>query len=123
MCCFCWKAVIVVDSQLLEHERVAEYKARGHSWPAPEEDFIPNTKGWRDIFQRRLKQVQHIENPHEKNNGFVSSVYQAFISKNFTEYGWALTKAPQVRIFFYSTHIFFKKASKFDIDKKISFSF
>ena len=96
LCCIYWK---VVDSQLLEHERVAEYMARGHTWPAPDEDFIPNTKGWREIFQRRLKQIQHIENTHEKYNGFVSAVYQAFISKNFTEYGWALTKAPQVRTY------------------------
>eukprot|EP00560_Eucampia_antarctica_P007149 CAMPEP_0197823968 /NCGR_PEP_ID=MMETSP1437-20131217/1285_1 /TAXON_ID=49252 ORGANISM="Eucampia antarctica, Strain CCMP1452" /NCGR_SAMPLE_ID=MMETSP1437 /ASSEMBLY_ACC=CAM_ASM_001096 /LENGTH=294 /DNA_ID=CAMNT_0043423407 /DNA_START=211 /DNA_END=1095 /DNA_ORIENTATION=+ len=45
--------------------------------------------------ERRLNQIHHIKDTHAKYNGYMSTIYQSFIGKNFTEYGWALTKAPQ----------------------------
>jgi len=86
----------LVQCQLNEGERVSEYQKREYQWPAPDEDFIPNTEGWRAIMRRRFNQVQEIKDHGDKYNGFMSTVYQSFIGKNFTEYGWALTKAPQV---------------------------
>jgi len=80
---------------LAENERVEEYKKRGHVWPPKNEDFVPNTPGWRKIMMRRLEQVHHIEDTAHKYNGFMGSVYSSLISKNFTENGWALTRAPQ----------------------------
>lgn len=45
--------------------------------------------------KRRLDQVQRIEDPHDMYNGWVATVHSALIAPNFTEYGWAVTRAPQ----------------------------
>lgn len=82
-------------SALSEYDRVEEYNKRGHVWPPKDDDFVPNTPGWRQIMRRRLDQVHHISEMGQKYNGFVSAVYSSMIAKNFTENGWALTRAPQ----------------------------
>uniref|UniRef100_A0A7S2E5N1 Alpha-ketoglutarate-dependent dioxygenase AlkB-like domain-containing protein n=1 Tax=Ditylum brightwellii TaxID=49249 RepID=A0A7S2E5N1_9STRA len=78
-----------------EGERVKEYNRRGHVWPPRDEDYVPNTPGWRRLMERRFSQVMSVENTGDKYNGFMSTVHTAFNCKNFTENGWALTRAPQ----------------------------
>jgi len=74
---------------------VNEYHKRGHTWPPKPEDYIPNTKGWRKLMQRRLNQVEHISDLSQRYNGFMVTVYSSLIAPNFTENGWGLTRAPQ----------------------------
>ncbi|KAL7543955.1 hypothetical protein ACHAXR_013368 [Thalassiosira sp. AJA248-18] len=80
---------------LNEHERVAEYHKRNYTWPPLDEEYIPNTEGWRRIMKRRLEQVQRIENGRDMYNGWVATIHTGLIAPNFTEYGWAVTRAPQ----------------------------
>ena len=54
---------------LIEHERVAEYNKRNYTWPPLDEEYVPNTKGWRKIMQRRFEQVQRIEDRSDMYNG------------------------------------------------------
>ena len=54
---------------LNELERIRAYHERNYTWPPLEEEFIPNTNGWRRIMQRRLEQVQRIENRGDMYNG------------------------------------------------------
>lgn len=58
-----------VTAALVEHERVAEYEKRNHTWPPLNDDYIPNTDGWRKIMERRFEQVQRIEDRGDMYNG------------------------------------------------------
>ena len=60
---------LFVSAGLYEPERVAEYHRRNHTWPPLDEDFIPNTDGWRKIMRRRMEQVQRIEDTDDMYNG------------------------------------------------------
>lgn len=44
---------------------------------------------------RRFEQVQRIEDSNDMYNGWVATVHTGLIAPNFTEYGWAVTRAPQ----------------------------
>ena len=80
---------------LLESDRMDEYHRRGHQWPPRPEDFTPNTPGWRKIGERRIEQLRNIkENPYD---GYMVTCHTALNCKNFTENGWGLSKAPEVR--------------------------
>ncbi|KAL9182265.1 LOW QUALITY PROTEIN: hypothetical protein ACHAXT_012917 [Thalassiosira profunda] len=81
--------------QLDEGDRVAEYRARGHTWPPLPSDYIPPTPGWQSTFERRFRQIEYLTDEGAKYNGFMSAVHSALIAPNFTEYGWGLTRAPQ----------------------------
>lgn len=83
------------DGQLVETERVAEYNARKHTWPPQENEYIPDTAGWRAFKALRFRQIERIENLGDKYNGYMSAVYSALVAPNFTENGWGLTRAPQ----------------------------
>ena len=81
--------------QLDEGDRVNEYHARNHQWPPLPTDYVPpNSPGWRHIFERRFAQVDRITDGESKYNGYMSTVHSALLAPNFTEYGWAITKAP-----------------------------
>jgi len=75
-----------------EEDRVREFYARGYSWPF--EKLVPDTPGWRNIFERRFEQLRRIEDSNERYNGWVQSVSAAMVAPNFTESGWGLTRAP-----------------------------
>ena len=79
---------------LYEGDRVEEYHKRKYVWPPRDSDFIPNTDGWKNIFQRRFSQLNYIEDLGDRYNGYMSTVYGAVLGKNFTENGWGLAKAP-----------------------------
>ena len=46
---------------LIEVDRVREYHHRNYQWPPLDEEYIPNTEGWKKFMKRRLEQVQRIE--------------------------------------------------------------
>jgi len=79
-----------------EEEREAEYSARNHVWPPRQEDYKPSTPGWRKLMERRFRQVEAIsESDPGKYEGWSSTVHAALICPNFTEHGWAVTRAPE----------------------------
>ena len=54
---------------LVEEQRVAEYHHRNYQWPPLDEEYIPNTEGWKKFMKRRLEQVQRIEDLGDMYNG------------------------------------------------------
>jgi hypothetical protein len=84
----------LILGQLSEGERIDEYHARNHKWPPLPSDYIPNNSGWRSLFDRRFQQIAQIPDLDAKYNAYMSSVHGALLAKNFTEYGWALTRGP-----------------------------
>jgi hypothetical protein len=73
-------------------ERAAEYIRRGHTWPIV--DFLPNTTGWSNLMKRRISQVQAIQDPQQKYDGWIETLAMALTTPNFTEFGWGLTQGP-----------------------------
>ena len=81
--------------QLSEEDRVAEYHARNHQWPPQPSSYIPDSPGWRSIFERRFQQTARIANDGDKYNAYMSTIHSALLAPNFTGYGWGITRAPQ----------------------------
>jgi len=82
---------------LIEKERVGEYHRRGHTWPP--EDFTPNTPGWKKTNERRFRQIAQLDAASDaKYQAYMLTVHSALTGKNFTEYGWGVTRAPQAVI-------------------------
>jgi len=65
------------------------------SWPQTFDEYCPSTPGWKRMNERRFKQIaaSDIEDD-DRWEAYLFSLHSA-MSKNFTEYGWSLTKAPQ----------------------------
>lgn len=84
-------------SALVEHERMEEFHRRGHSWPPKAQDYTPSTPGWQSNFDKIFQQLAYSapESSGERYEVYMSMVHSALISKNFTEYGWGVTKAPK----------------------------
>jgi hypothetical protein len=89
--------VTVLAQRLMEHERIEEYHRRNHSWPPLGTDYIPNTPGWKREMERRLYQAHQQTSRGDRYQCYVNAVTAALTVPNFTESGWGLTKAPQVR--------------------------
>lgn len=79
-------------SQLIEAERLAEYKKRNYSWPLTAVN--PNTEGWKRRMFRRLAQVERVQNDDDRYNAWMAVMAAAITAKNFTESGWGLARAP-----------------------------
>lgn len=75
-----------------EEERVELYHARNYTWPP--EKFVPDTPGWRKLFEHRLRQVGEIKDRSERFEGFAQTISAGFLQKNFTEHGFGLARAP-----------------------------
>ena len=90
----CLLAVRQVSGGHTEAERVAEYHKRNYTWPLTNE-FIPNTKGWRDLMQHRLRQISEIEDSSDRFEGFAQTLSAAVLQPNFTEHGFGLVRAPE----------------------------
>lgn len=82
----------VTDAMLIEAERVAEFYARNYTWPP--QKFTPDTIGWRNLMEHRLRQVAEIDDPGERYEGYVQTLNAAIVAPNFTEHGFALARAP-----------------------------
>jgi len=81
---------------LIESERMEEYHRRGHTWPPNPQDYTPNTPGWQTLNERRFKQLSHVDDTSgERYESHMAIVHSALQCRNFTEYGWGVTKAPQ----------------------------
>ena len=76
-----------------EEERIAHYHSLNHTWPPAE--YIPNTPGWRKLFEHRLRQVEEIEDRTERFEGFAQAISAGVLQPNFTEYGFGLARAPE----------------------------
>ena len=77
---------------LIEPERIVEYHKRGYRWPLV--DFVPNTTGWRDLMSERLAQIEEVPDAGRRYEGYYQVVHAASVVPNFTEYGFALARAP-----------------------------
>ena len=75
-----------VEAGMNEEDRLREYAARGYEWPLPE--VVPNTPGWRTIFERRFEQIeQTIEHTGERYDAWIQVMASALVQPNFTENG------------------------------------
>lgn len=80
------------EAQLREDVRLAEYKKRNYTWPLT--DILPNTEGWKQRMDRRLGQVERIQNDADRYNAWIAVMSAAIVTPSFSESGWGLTKAP-----------------------------
>jgi len=77
---------------LSEAERMVEYNKRNYTWPI--EEYVPNTPGWRKLYEHRFRQVSEIEDSNKRYEGYLQSIQAAVVAPNFTEYGFGLARAP-----------------------------
>mmetsp|Transcript_21152 Transcript_21152/g.43528 ORF Transcript_21152/g.43528 Transcript_21152/m.43528 type:complete len:394 (-) Transcript_21152:155-1336(-) len=85
--------VIVPTYGRTEEERVLKYHELNHTWPP--EKFLPDTPGWRKLFEHRLRQVAEIEDRSDRFEGFAQTLSAGLLQKNFTEHGFGLARAPE----------------------------
>ena len=74
-----------------EEERQAEYIKRGNTWPPK---IHPDSEGWKRILNQRFSQVRALEDSQMKWDGYIQTLSSALV-KNYTEFGWGLTRAPE----------------------------
>jgi hypothetical protein len=84
--------VVRVAGQLSEADRVAAYYERNYSWPVT--NYVPNTPGWKALFDERFRQVAEIEDSGERYEGYIQTVHAAYLVPNFTEHGFGLARCP-----------------------------
>lgn len=78
--------------QMDESDRQVGYYKRNYTWPV--KNYVPDTPGWRRIFERRFAQIQQIPDLTQRYNGWLSAVTSAYVIPNFTSSGFLLTRAP-----------------------------
>ena len=79
---------------LSEEERMKMYIDRNYTWPLPLEAFKPPTKGWKDLMEHRLRQIEEIDDFQARYEGYIQTLGSAIHAPNFTQYGWGLARAP-----------------------------
>jgi len=59
--------------------------------------MVPDTPGWDRLMRRRIRQVEASDgqSKQDKYDMWVVALESALVVPNFTEYGWAVTKAPE----------------------------
>ena len=77
----------------VERDRLQVYYDRGYEWPIRE--FKPNTEGWNNLWKNRMEQIGEIDDVEERYRAYVNTILPSLI-RNFTEYGWALTRISDV---------------------------
>jgi len=82
----------VLAKLLQESKRVQEYRKRNYTWPV--ETYLPNTSGWRQLFESRFAQVSEIEDTFRRYEGYLQTVHAAYHVPNFTAHGFGLARAP-----------------------------
>lgn len=76
-----------------EEERVRRYHELNHTYPP--EHYIPDTPGWRKLYEHRLRQVEEIEDRMDRFEGFAQTLNAGILQKNYTEHGFGLARAPE----------------------------
>jgi len=76
-----------------EEERVRKYHQLNHTWPP--ESYVPDTAGWRKLFEHRLRQVEEIQNRGDRFEGYAQALAAGVLQQNFTEHGFGLGRAPE----------------------------
>jgi hypothetical protein len=62
-----------------EEQRIAEYHKRGYKWPLADDQYHPNTDGWRGLMQRRFDQIIANEDPQQRWDGWLQTMAAALI--------------------------------------------
>lgn len=79
-------AALIHANGLNESERLEKYHERGYEWPIPE--LKPNTPGWRNIFERRFKQIEEtMDDSGPRYNAWMQVIASSVLQPNFTENG------------------------------------
>eukprot|EP00539_Tryblionella_compressa_P010447 CAMPEP_0178795572 /NCGR_PEP_ID=MMETSP0745-20121128/10191_1 /TAXON_ID=913974 /ORGANISM="Nitzschia punctata, Strain CCMP561" /LENGTH=403 /DNA_ID=CAMNT_0020453961 /DNA_START=5 /DNA_END=1216 /DNA_ORIENTATION=+ len=76
-----------------EEERLMEFHRRNFTWPP--ERFIPETPGWRKLFEHRLRQVAEIDDRADRFEGYAQTLSASVVQPNYTEWGFGLARAPE----------------------------
>lgn len=82
---------------MIESERVNEYNKRKYRWPPHPSEYIPQTDGWRRLYDRRFRQIDALDDTQNPYDGYMNMIHAALQCPNFTEFGWGLTQVPKVR--------------------------
>mmetsp|Transcript_30921 Transcript_30921/g.74675 ORF Transcript_30921/g.74675 Transcript_30921/m.74675 type:complete len:427 (-) Transcript_30921:118-1398(-) len=85
--------LLVDAAHRTEEERIALYHERNHTFPP--EQYTPETPGWRQLMDHRLRQVMEIQNRSDRFEGLAQTLSASVVQPNFTEWGFGLTKAPE----------------------------
>ena len=103
-----------------EHERLEEYRKRGYTFPPKE--YKPNTTGWKEIMERRMKQISNTvrDDNTKKYNAWLVTMGSSVVIQNYTNYGWGLTRAPddvikELRDSLYNNAPFARNEHKIDV--------
>jgi hypothetical protein len=56
---------------LNEDERKLAYEARNYSWPPK---IVPDTPGWNKLMMRRFRQLEFLEDPSDRWQGYLSHI-------------------------------------------------
>eukprot|EP00980_Cylindrotheca_fusiformis_P011789 scaffold2816_cov121-Cylindrotheca_fusiformis.AAC.5 len=62
-----------------EEERVAEYHKREYKWPLRDDQYHPNTDGWRNLMKRRFAQIIANEELQERWDGWLQTMASAMV--------------------------------------------
>lgn len=88
--------IFLTGTVIPDEDRKAGFAANNYSWPIPEGKIVPHTPGWDKLMRRRIQQVEALQGHHQgtKYDAWVAAMHSALVVPNFTQYGWAVTKAP-----------------------------
>jgi len=78
--------------QLVESERIEEYHNRNYTWPL--NNYNPNTPGWKALMEERFHEVEEMDEPLKRYEGYIQTIHSAFLVPNFTEHGFGLARCP-----------------------------
>jgi len=85
--------VIVPTYGRTEEERIEAYHRSNYTWPP--EKYIPDTPGWRKLYDHRFRQIAEIKDRTDRFEGYAQAVSSGVLQQNFTEQGFGLARAPE----------------------------
>jgi hypothetical protein len=91
--CLFVAALGAVHAALDEEERLVQYHLRNYTWPP--QHYVPDTPGWKNLYEHRFRQISEIDSSSKRYEAYVQSVNAAYVTPNFTEYGFGIARAPE----------------------------
>lgn len=82
------------ERSLTEDERIEEYNKRNYTWPI-DNNYKPNTEGWKQLMDERFHQIEEIDDPNERYEAYIQMMHSSFLVPNYTEHGFGLARCPQ----------------------------